>query len=78
MPNKPENFGIKFWMAFDAETKYLYNSFLYLGKDESRDYSVSLPTYVVTKLMQPNFKRGYNVTCDNFFLSLDVPQRLAE
>ena len=70
MPNKPDKFGIKFWMAVDAEKKYLYNSFSYLGKDESRDTSVSLPAYVLTKLIQPIFKRGYNVTCDNFFTSL--------
>ena len=31
-----------------------------------------------TWLMQPIFKRGYNVTCDNFFTSLDVALRLAE
>ena len=65
-------------MAVDVEKKYLYNSFPYLGKDESRDTSVSLPSYIVTKLMQPIFKRGYNVTCDNFFTSLDVALRLAE
>ena len=74
MPNKPDKFGIKFWMAVDAETKYLYNSFPYLRKDESRYTFVSLPTYVVTKLMQPIFKFGCNVTCDNFFTSLVVGQ----
>ena len=78
MPNKPDKFGIKFLVAVDAETKYLYNSFPYLGKDKSRDTSVSLPVYVVTKLMQPIFKRCYNVTCDNFFTSLDVALRLEE
>ena len=78
MPNKPDKFGIKFWMAVDTETKYLYNSFPYLGKDEIRDTSVSLPAYIVTKLMQPIFKRGYNATCGNFFTSLDVALRLAE
>ena len=56
MSNKLDKFGIKFWMAVDAETKYFYNSFPYLGKDESRDTSVNLPAYVVTKLMQPIFK----------------------
>ena len=34
MPDKPDKFGIKFWMAVDAETKYLCNSFPYLGKYE--------------------------------------------
>ena len=28
--------------------------------------------------MQPIFKRGYNVTCDNFFTSLDVALHLIE
>ena len=36
MPNKLDKFGIKFWMAVDAETKYLYNSFPYLGKMRAR------------------------------------------
>ena len=78
MPNKLDKFVMKFWIAVDVETKYFYNSFPYLGKDESGDNSVSLPAYVVTKLMQPIFKCGYNVTCDNFFTSLDVALRLAE
>ena len=77
MPNNPDKFGIKFWLAVDAETKYLLNSFSYFWKDESRDPSVSVPRYVVTKLMQPIFKRGYNVTCDNFFTRLDVTLHLA-
>ena len=38
---------------------------------------VNLPTYVVTKLMKPIFKHGYNITCNNFFTSLDVAQHLA-
>ena len=76
MPIKPDKFGIKFWMAVDAETKYLSNNFPYLGKDESRYTSVSLPTNFDTKLMKSIFKHGY-VTCNNFFTSLDVAQHLA-
>ena len=44
MPNKPDKFDIKFWMAFDEESKYLYNGFSYLGKDWRRSGDVSLPT----------------------------------
>ena len=77
MPKKSDKFKIKFWMAVDTETKYLFNSFPYLGKDENRDTSSSQPKYVVTKLMQPIFKCCYNVTCDNFFTSLDVALHLA-
>ena len=74
MPNKPDMFGIKFWLAVDAETKYLFNSF---PCPKIRDTFVSLPKYVVTKLMHSIFKRGYNVTCD-FFTYLDVSLHLAD
>ena len=39
MPNKPQKFGIKFWLASDVETKYVVNGFPYLGKDETRNAS---------------------------------------
>ena len=65
-------------MAVDAETRYPFNSFPYLGKDGNSDTSICQPKYVVTKLMQPIFKRGYNVTYDNFFTSLDVALNLAD
>lgn len=36
LPNKTDKFGIKFWLAFDMQTKYILNGFPYLGKDETR------------------------------------------
>jgi len=65
MPNKPDKFGIKFWVLADVNTKYCLNVMLYLGKDEAR--VSSLGTHVVMSLMEPYFGRGYNVTTDNFF-----------
>ena len=76
--NKPDKFGLKFWMVVDAGSKYVYNGFLYLSKNETRNTSISVPTYVEIKLMQPFFKHGYNVTCNNFFTSLDVAGLLAK
>ena len=70
--------GIKFWIAVDVETKYLFNGFLYVGKDESRSDDVSVPTDVVMKLMMPLFKKGHNVTSDNYLTSLDLCLRLAQ
>ena len=78
MANKPDKFGIKFWMAVDVETKYLFNGFLYAGKDESRSGDVSMLTGVVMKLMMPLFKKGHNVTSDNYFKFLDLCLRLAK
>ena len=37
MQNKPDKFGIKFWMAADVKTKYMMNSFPYKGKDVDVD-----------------------------------------
>lgn len=34
LPNKPDKFGIKFWLASDVQTKYVVNEFSYLGKSE--------------------------------------------
>ena len=78
MPNKPDKFGIKLWMAVDVESKYLYNGFSYLGKDWTRNGDASLPTDVVMKLMIPLFSQGFNVTCDNYFTSLDLLLRNAK
>ena len=72
MANKPDKFGITFWMAVDVETKYLFNGFPYVGKDERRSGDVSMPTGIVMKLMMPLFKKGHNVTSDNYFTSLDL------
>ena len=58
MANKPEKFGLKFRMAVDVETKYLFNGFPYLEKDKSRFDVVSLPTNVVVKLMSPLFGKA--------------------
>ena len=77
--NKPDKFGTKFWMAVDVETKYLFNGFPYVGKDESRKSDVSVPTDVlVMKLLMPFLKKGHNVTSDNYFTSLDLCFRLAK
>ena len=78
MANKPDKFGIKFWMAIDDETKCLFSGFPYVGKDECRSGDVSVPTDVVMKLMMPLFKKAHNVTSDNYFTSLDLCLRLAK
>ena len=78
MANKPGKFGIKFWMAVDVETKYLFNGFPYVEKDESKSGDVSVPTDVVMKLMTPLFKKSHKVTSDNYLTSLDLCLRLAK
>ena len=78
MANEPDKFGIKIWMADNVETKYLFNDFPYVQKDDSRSGDVSVPSEVVKKLMMPLFKKSHNVTSNNYFTSLDLCLRLAK
>ena len=47
MPNKPDKFGIKFWLAVDVDTKHILNAIPYLSKEESRAPSQRLSDWVV-------------------------------
>ena len=78
MPNKPDKFGIKFWMAADVKTKYMLNSFSYMGKDDSRPAGVTLDEHVVLRLLEPYRKTGRNVTTDNFFTSVNLAKTLRQ
>ena len=42
MANKPDKFGIKFWLLVDVDSKYLFNGYPYLGKDDTRNSNVSV------------------------------------
>lgn len=76
MPNKPDKFGIKFWLCSDVNSKYIVNGFPYLGKDEVRESSTPLSEFVVLKHMEPFTMKGRCVTTDNFFTSLPLATKL--
>lgn len=78
MPNKPDKFGIKFWLLVDCTSKYVIDGFPYLGKDEERPKTESLPENVVKRLMRDHLDLGYNVTMDNFFTSKKLADYLKE
>ena len=75
--SKPDKFGLKFWLLVDAESKYVFNGFPYLGKRVESEDSSNTPTNVVLKLVSPLFNRGYNITSDNYFTSLELSQKLS-
>ena len=76
MPNKPDKFGIKFWLEVDVESKYILNAIPYLGKEESRPSTQRLSDKVVMTLMGPFMGKGRNVTSDNFFTSFLLAKEL--
>jgi len=51
IPNKPQKFDIKFWLACDVSSKYVINGFPYLKKDDTRHDSTPLCEFVVLKQM---------------------------
>jgi hypothetical protein len=67
MPNKPDKFGIKFWLLCDVETKYTCNGFPYLGKNEDEETNDLQGEYVVKKLVEPFANKGYCVVTNNSF-----------
>ncbi|KAK7881874.1 hypothetical protein WMY93_030283 [Mugilogobius chulae] len=78
MANKPDKFGIKFWVAADVNTKYMLNAAPYLGKDVTRTPGQRLGDSVVMKRAEPFTGKGRNITTDNFFTSLDLARALQE
>ena len=76
MPNKPDKFGIKFWLLVDIRSKYLCNGKPHLGKDPTRNRKNDLPTDVCLWLIQPFLKKRYYVTMDNYFTSINLADKL--
>lgn len=77
MPNKPDKFGIKYWILSDVKTKFVINQMPYLGAhDRNERCGLRLGDFVVRKLMEPFFNKGYNVCTDNFFTSLSLAEHL--
>ena len=80
MPNKPDKYGIKFWLLVNVETKYVIglNIIPCLGAQERNERSdTPLAESVVLKLIQPVRGQGHNICCDNFFKSLPLARKLA-
>ena len=68
MPNKPVKFGLKFWMAAELESKYVLNTFPYLGKEKSRPADLTLGEHVVLLLLQPYTKQVKTLNKQLFYI----------
>ncbi len=78
MPSKPAKYGLKFWLACDSDNYYCTNIQFYCGKDDVRDSDVPLGQHVVLSLTEHLRESGRNITCDNFFTSAQLAQKLHE
>ncbi|XP_044226881.1 piggyBac transposable element-derived protein 4-like isoform X1 [Thunnus albacares] len=89
MPNKPARYGIKVWVACDARSSYAWKMQLYMGKKPAAGRGgeeggekgkgrggseKNQATRVVLDVTEG--LTGRNITCDNFFTSYELAQRL--
>ena len=71
LPQKPGQYGIKYWVLADAKSHYCFNAIPYLGK-EGDIPAVNLGATVVTKLVEPICNTHRNITCGRFFTTVDL------
>lgn len=65
---------VKFWILADGFNYYISNVELYAGKGDSR--TTTLGGQVVMRLVIQLYGSGRNITRNNFFTILQLPQRL--
>lgn len=68
---KPDKYGIKIVMLNDARTYYMYTAEPYCRKVEKEQWE-SVPSYYVRKLSEPLHGSWRNITCDNWFSSIEI------
>ena len=76
MSNEPDKYEMKFWLLAEVDSKYLCNGKSYLGKYFPRQKGNDLRTDICLTLLERYFRKGYNVTTDNFFTSTNLAEKL--
>ncbi|KAK3093822.1 hypothetical protein FSP39_020617 [Pinctada imbricata] len=70
MKDKPVKFGIKMWVAADADTAYCHNFEVYVGKNtENIDKNLGMVSQVVISLTKHLEMKGQVIYTDNFYTS---------
>ncbi|XP_045448241.1 piggyBac transposable element-derived protein 1-like [Melitaea cinxia] len=79
MKSKPAKYGLKIMCLCDAKTHYLFNAFIYSGKEKDLPANATLiPTRNVMKLAEPIYGTNRNITGDNWFSSIELIDALME
>ena len=61
-----DKFNIKIWLAAGTSSKYIFNGFPYLGKDDKRPKTERFADNVFLNLSTPYLIRRSNIAADNF------------
>lgn len=73
--SKPDKYGLKIISLNDANTSYMINAIPYLGKT-STPPGVPVSEYFLEEVTKPIHDTNRTVTCDNWFSSIPVFQRM--
>lgn len=82
MPKKPAKYGIKIQCLADSYSTYLFNAYIYTGKDSdgiglsTEERKLLKPTQSVLRLCKPLQGSNRNITADNWFTSLELVEEL--
>ena len=82
MPQKPAKYGIKIMLLVDARTYYVYNAYIYHGKNSDgkdlteQEKKMSVPTQSVLRLAKVVEQSNRNITADNWFSSIPMMEAL--
>lgn len=69
--SKQDKYGVKIVMLNDSRTHYMLTAEPYVRKVNIQD-GENLPSYYIRKVSQPIHGTSRNVTCDNWFSSVEV------
>lgn len=75
IPSKPDKYGIKVVAINDAQTHYLFDAIPYCGP-VNKEANESVPSYYVRELTKSIYNSGRNITCDNWFTSVPICDKL--
>ncbi|CAF2798515.1 unnamed protein product [Rotaria sp. Silwood2] len=76
IPQKPDKYGLKFWLCVDVQSCYVLNAFPYIGRQPNQARQTQIGTGVVLELLRPLYGSNRNVTIDNFFTSIQLAKEL--
>lgn len=84
MPKKPAKYGLKCVCITDSKNSYLWNSYMYTGKGSDgqtlneTEKKFQKPTQALIRLTRNLKDTHRNITCDNWFTSIEAAKWLWE
>lgn len=80
IPMKRARFGIKSFFLCESKSGYIWSSIIYTGKGTIIDHefpNLPISSQVVMSLMKPLLNKGYCLTIDNYYNSVELSDLLS-